>query len=258
MQHFADHLEGRYSVDAVVAPEINRQLGCLVDVLHNADGIDLVAEDPCPFEGDEPRAAVLDCLAEHRFDVRPGVNRYGGQRQVLRQAQRAVGAQVARAIAPTCDRTAVLRHAHLGTGRRIPPGRRGPPERAGLPAGKLISAGLGRGSKGLNYVLHKAGEQGLRDRIPIGNRRGYSFSIPDRDDNGHRALSDLRSRALNGAANADAADEPDRPGQFLVPADHVRHHIADALTRRCGPSTTRVSFLVRAGLPGEIAAALDP
>jgi hypothetical protein len=77
-------------------------------------------------------------------------------------------------------------------------------------------------------VLRKAGEQGWRDRIPIGNRRGYSFSIPDRDDNGHRALSDLRSRALNGAANADAADEPDGPGQFLVPADHVRHHIADA------------------------------
>ncbi len=72
----------------------------------------------------------------------------------------------------------------------------------GFRRGTLISAGLGRGSKGLNYVLRKPGEQGWRDRIPIGNRQGYSFSIPDRDDNGHRALSDLRSRGLNGAANA--------------------------------------------------------
>jgi hypothetical protein len=72
----------------------------------------------------------------------------------------------------------------------------------GFRRGTLISAGLGRGNKRLNYVLRKAGEQGWRDRIPIGNRQGYSFSIPDRDDNGHRALSDLRSRGLNGAANA--------------------------------------------------------
>jgi DNA mismatch repair ATPase MutS len=68
--------------------------------------------------------------------------------------------------------------------------------------GTLISAGLGRGNKGLGYVLRKAREQGWRDRIPVGNRQGYSFTIPDRDENGHRALSDLRSRGLNGVANA--------------------------------------------------------
>lgn len=57
----------------------------------------------------------------------------------------------------------------------------------GFRRGTLISAGLGRGNKGLNYVLRKAREQGWRDRIPVGNRQGYSFSIPDRDDNGYRA-----------------------------------------------------------------------
>lgn len=72
----------------------------------------------------------------------------------------------------------------------------------GFRRGTLISASLGRGNKGLGYVLRKPREQGWRDRIPIGNRPGYSFSIPDRDDNGYRALSDLRSRGLNGAANA--------------------------------------------------------
>jgi DNA mismatch repair ATPase MutS len=68
--------------------------------------------------------------------------------------------------------------------------------------GTLISASLGRGNKGLGYVLRKPREQGWRDRIPIGNRQGYSFSVPERDENGHRALSDLRSRGLNGVANA--------------------------------------------------------
>lgn len=68
--------------------------------------------------------------------------------------------------------------------------------------GTLISAGLGRGNKGLNYVLRRPREQGWRDRIPVGNRQGYSFTIPDRDENGQRALSDLMSRGLNGVANA--------------------------------------------------------
>ena len=72
----------------------------------------------------------------------------------------------------------------------------------GFRRGTLISAGLGRGNKGAGYVLRKPREQGWRDRIPIGNRQGYSFSIPDRDENGHRALSDLRARGLNASANA--------------------------------------------------------
>jgi len=72
----------------------------------------------------------------------------------------------------------------------------------GFRRGTLISAGLGRGNKGTGYVLRKPREQGWRDRIPLGTRQGYSFSIPDRDDNGYRALSDLRARGLNGVANA--------------------------------------------------------
>ncbi len=72
----------------------------------------------------------------------------------------------------------------------------------GFRRGTLISAALGRGNKGIGYVLRRPHEQSWRDRIPVGNRQAYSFTIPERDEAGHRALSDLRSRGLNGAANA--------------------------------------------------------
>jgi hypothetical protein len=66
----------------------------------------------------------------------------------------------------------------------------------------LISAGLGKGNKGSGYVLRKPRDQGWRDRIPVGSRAGYSFSISSQDDNGLRALSELEYRALNGVASA--------------------------------------------------------
>jgi len=70
--------------------------------------------------------------------------------------------------------------------------------------GTLISASLGKGSKGTGYTVLRQPEQGWRDRIPglNRNRPGYSFTIAERDDAGARALSDLNGRGLNGAANA--------------------------------------------------------
>ena len=68
--------------------------------------------------------------------------------------------------------------------------------------GILISAGVGKGSKGIDYVLRRLREQSWIERISPGNRAGYSFQIPDRDDNGFRALSDLRARGINLVANA--------------------------------------------------------
>jgi len=68
--------------------------------------------------------------------------------------------------------------------------------------GTLISAGSGKGCKGTGYVLRKQPEQSWRDRIPGRSRSGYSFVIPERDENGMRALSDLQSRGLNDTANA--------------------------------------------------------
>jgi hypothetical protein len=70
--------------------------------------------------------------------------------------------------------------------------------------GTLISARLGKGSKGTGYTVRRQPEQSWRDRVPGMNRNGpgYSFSIPERDETGVRTLSDLESRGLNGAASA--------------------------------------------------------
>ena len=68
--------------------------------------------------------------------------------------------------------------------------------------GTLISARLGKGSKGTGYILRRQPEQSWRDRLPGLNRSGYTFYIAERDESGMRTLSDLTSRGLNGAANA--------------------------------------------------------
>lgn len=70
-----------------------------------------------------------------------------------------------------------------------------------LPQGILISASLGEGNRGEDYVLRRAPARGLMHRV-LGDRDGYSFAVPDRDEPGHRALSELRDRGLNSTANA--------------------------------------------------------
>jgi len=71
--------------------------------------------------------------------------------------------------------------------------------------GVLISAELGKGNKGINYVLRNPTT--LRknwferiinfEKTPI-----YSYTIAERDDAGARALSELRDRGINNVANA--------------------------------------------------------
>jgi DNA mismatch repair ATPase MutS len=70
--------------------------------------------------------------------------------------------------------------------------------------GVLISAELGRGNKGTHYVLRKPLEQkqGWRARFFGAKAPTYSFQIPDRDENGARALMELENRGINLAANA--------------------------------------------------------
>jgi hypothetical protein len=81
----------------------------------------------------------------------------------------------------------------------------------GFRRGTLISARLGPGAKGTGYVLRRHPEQGWRDRIPGLNKPGYTFYVPERDEAGLRALSDLTSRGLNSTSSALAQS-----------ADHVR------------------------------------
>jgi len=69
--------------------------------------------------------------------------------------------------------------------------------------GVLLSAELGEGNKGVRYVVRKQPEQGWMERISFRNRSAsYSFTIPARDENGFKALADLRGRGINLVANA--------------------------------------------------------
>ncbi len=70
--------------------------------------------------------------------------------------------------------------------------------------GVLTNARLGKGNKGTDYVLRKpkSTKRGWRQWIPFGDRSAYTLVIADRDVNGMQALSDLRDRGLNLAANA--------------------------------------------------------
>lgn len=66
--------------------------------------------------------------------------------------------------------------------------------------GMLMSAALTGGNKGRDYTLRRPREQGLLGRVF--DRSGYSFTIPERDENGFRALSDLEDKGVNLVANA--------------------------------------------------------
>jgi len=68
--------------------------------------------------------------------------------------------------------------------------------------GVLLRAELGKGNKGTRYVLRRAPELSWRERLGLGTGSGYGFTIPDRDENGFRALEDMRARGINQVANA--------------------------------------------------------
>jgi len=68
--------------------------------------------------------------------------------------------------------------------------------------GALISAELGKGNKGIRHVLRKPLEQSWKERLSLKTPRSYSFTIPDRDENGFKALEELRGKGINVVANA--------------------------------------------------------
>lgn len=70
--------------------------------------------------------------------------------------------------------------------------------------GVLISAQLGKGNKGRDYILRKS--QDTRpswiERIFDRKSSAYSFTISDRDESGAKALSELKDHGINLVANA--------------------------------------------------------
>jgi DNA mismatch repair ATPase MutS len=71
-------------------------------------------------------------------------------------------------------------------------------------SGVLISAELGTGSQGTRYALRKPHEmtRGFIHRAFSKRPAEYSFHIPENDESGAKALSTLRDRGINLAANA--------------------------------------------------------
>jgi len=70
--------------------------------------------------------------------------------------------------------------------------------------GVLISAELGKGHKGTNYVLRKpqAQKQSWIERAFAARPPVYTFYIADRDESGAKALAELQDRGFNPVANA--------------------------------------------------------
>ena len=67
-------------------------------------------------------------------------------------------------------------------------------------SGMLLSAQLTTGNKGRNYTLRRPRAQRLLQRML--DRSGYTFTIPERDESGFRALGALEDRGVNLVANA--------------------------------------------------------
>jgi hypothetical protein len=92
--------------------------------------------------------------------------------------------------------------------------------------GTLMSARLAGGGKGTGYVLRRhPPARGWRDRLPGRNQAAYSFTIPDRDEAGARALSALTSRAVNGTANSLAQSADHVKGFFLLLRDELAFYL---------------------------------
>lgn len=73
-----------------------------------------------------------------------------------------------------------------------------------FPRGVLLSAELGKGNRGTSYVMRRPRAQRWIERIAptLSRSAGFSFTIAERDENGFKALEDLRGRGINLVANA--------------------------------------------------------
>jgi MutS domain V len=84
-------------------------------------------------------------------------------------------------------------------------------------AGVLISAELDQDNSGIGFVLRAPAGTRRRwtERLGIGPRTTYSFTLPPRDEAGGQILEDLTSRGTNLVANA-AAQSADHIGSYFT------------------------------------------
>jgi hypothetical protein len=81
--------------------------------------------------------------------------------------------------------------------------------------GLLESAELSKGFKGHRYIVRTQRTYSWKERLLPGNRPpSYSFTIPPRDENGFKALEEIRGKGLNHVANA-ASQSADHVKSFF-------------------------------------------
>jgi hypothetical protein len=87
--------------------------------------------------------------------------------------------------------------------------------------GIMLSAQLGRDNSGVAHVLRAPNgtKVGWKERLGLGPRSAYSFTIPPRDEAGAEALADLANRGINLVADA---------------AARSAEHISSYFTMLCG------------------------
>lgn len=70
--------------------------------------------------------------------------------------------------------------------------------------GVLVSARLGQGNRGIDHVLRKPNDarRSLREWLASGFNDPFTITIPERDQAGGEALTELRERGINLVANA--------------------------------------------------------
>jgi len=73
-----------------------------------------------------------------------------------------------------------------------------------FPRGVLLSAQVGRGNEGANYMLCKPNDAGQNWIRRVFASKSYVYSLHPRDDAGARVLGELRDRGIARAANATA------------------------------------------------------
>ncbi len=70
-----------------------------------------------------------------------------------------------------------------------------------LPRGVLLSAVLGSGNKGEDYLLHQPPQRSWWDKFTGNHTGSFGFAIDARDEAGAQALTELAGRAINDVAN---------------------------------------------------------
>jgi DNA mismatch repair ATPase MutS len=90
--------------------------------------------------------------------------------------------------------------------------------------GLLLSARLTAGNKGAEHTLRRAPARSLVRRVF--DRSGYSFTVPDRDQNGFRALGELEDKGVNLVANALMQSLDQVVGFFVMLRTEIGFYVA--------------------------------